>query len=53
MARERLRESLERLDQAALRSARVQRKPSASNRKRLRIVLELMEGRALAEEDGA
>jgi hypothetical protein len=52
-ARERQRESLERLDQAALLSARVQLKPSASNRERLRIFLELMEGRALAEEDRA
>jgi hypothetical protein len=56
MARERQRESLERLDQAALLSARVQLKPSASNRERLRIFLELMEGgqmeMEMAEPDG-
>jgi hypothetical protein len=52
-ARERQRESLERLDQAALLSARVQLDPSIRNRERLRIFLQLMEGRALAEEDRA
>ena len=52
-ARERQRESLERLDQAALLSARVQLDPSIRNRERLRIFLELMERRALEEEDGA
>jgi predicted nucleic acid-binding Zn-ribbon protein len=41
------RESLERLDQAALLSARVQLDPCASNRERLRIFLELMGQRAL------
>jgi hypothetical protein len=40
-AAERQRESLERLDQAALLSGRVQLNPSAGNRERLRIFLEL------------
>lgn len=45
-SRKRQRESLERLDQAALLSDRVQLDPSAANRGRLRIFLELMGRRA-------
>jgi len=48
--RERQRESHERLDQAALLSARVQLNPFAGNRERLRIFLELMARRMLAEQ---
>ncbi|MFM7647348.1 MAG: hypothetical protein ACKO50_04665 [Cyanobium sp.] len=47
--RERQRKSLERLDQAALLSARVQLDPSAGNREGLRIFLELMGQRLLGE----
>ena len=42
MARERQRKSFERLDQAALLSARVQLDPSLTNRARLRAFLTLM-----------
>jgi len=51
MARERQRESFERLDQAALLSARVQLDPSAANRERLRIFVELMGRRLPGEEE--
>jgi hypothetical protein len=50
MARERQRKSFERLDQAALLSARVQLDPSTTNRDRLRAFLTLMAQRPL--EDG-
>jgi hypothetical protein len=50
MAQERQRESLERLDQTALLSARVQLDPSALNRERLRTFLALRGRGALVEE---
>ena len=45
MARERQAESLERLDQAALLSARVQLDPNPTNRARLQFFLTLMANR--------
>jgi hypothetical protein len=53
MARERQRKSFERLDQAALLSARVQLHPSEANRSRWRAFLSLMAQRALDEEEDA
>ncbi len=52
MVRERQRESLERLDQAALLSARVQLDPSALNRQRLRAYLALRGQAALGKGEG-
>jgi hypothetical protein len=51
-ARERQRENFERLDQAALLSARVQLDPSSTNRARLRAFLTLMGQRPLEDNDG-
>jgi hypothetical protein len=53
MARERQRNSFERLDQAALLSARVQLAPSESNRSRLRAFLTLMGQKTLEDGDAA
>jgi hypothetical protein len=50
-ARERQRKSFERLDQAALLSARVQLEPSETNRDRLRAFLTLMAQRPLEDGD--
>jgi hypothetical protein len=50
-ARERQRKSFERLDQAALLSARVQLDPSTTNRNRLRAFLTLMAQRPLEDGD--
>jgi len=50
-ARERQRKSFERLDQAALLSARVQLDPSTTNRDRLRAFLTLMAQRPLEDGD--
>jgi superfamily II DNA helicase RecQ len=50
-ARERQRKSFERLDQAALLSARVQLDPSPTNRARLRAFLTLMAQRPLEDGD--
>jgi hypothetical protein len=50
-ARERQRKSFERLDQAALLSARVQLDPSSTNRARLRAFLTLMAQRLLDDGD--
>jgi hypothetical protein len=49
---QRQRESFERLDQAALLSARVQLDPSPTNRARLRAFLTLMAQRPLQDGDG-
>jgi hypothetical protein len=51
MTRERQRKSFERLDQAALLSARVQLAPSESNRSRLRAFLTLMGQKTLEDGD--
>ncbi|MFN7897260.1 MAG: hypothetical protein ACK5Q6_14125 [Cyanobacteriota bacterium] len=51
-AAERQRKSFERLDQAALLSARVQLEPSPTNRARLRAFLTLMAQRPLQDGDG-
>jgi hypothetical protein len=51
MARERQRKSIERLDQAALLSARVQLDPSPTNRARLRAFLTLMAQQPLEDGD--
>jgi hypothetical protein len=51
-ARERQRKSFERLDQAALLSARVQLDPSPTNRARLRAFLTLM-GQGLLDDGDA
>jgi hypothetical protein len=51
MARERQRKSFERLDQAALLSARVQLDPSPSNRAGLRAFLSLMGQKTLEDGD--
>jgi hypothetical protein len=50
-AQERQRKSFERLDQAALLSARVQLDPSTTNRNRLRAFLTLMAQRPLEDGD--
>jgi len=52
MARERQGKSFERLDQAALLSARVQLDPSPTNRARLRAFLTLM-GQGLLDDGDA